>query len=110
MNSESDEKFEEKIKSYSNLRIIKVNTTSVNKNYFNVVTSLESIPGSTPTLGGINFTSAEISYIDACNPEQGINFVMKAKKANAGDTLINLNDVTSNFTRFFKSALVIPNC
>ncbi len=35
---------------------------------------------------------------------------MKAKKANAGDTVINLSDVTSNFTKFFKAALVTPDC
>ena len=62
-------------------------------------------------LGGINFTSTQISFISTCDPAKDAVLVFKAKEANvsAGDSIINITERTEEIMEAFKTGLVIPN-
>src|SRR3989338_6800310 len=78
---------------------------------FALITQVKDTDTPGDNVGGINFTDATLNYISTCNPENGLEVVMKGTEANvsAGDAIINITNATVQATDAFLTALAIPN-
>lgn len=76
---------------------------------FQVLSHVEDTQNTEDKVGGIDFTSLNLNYISACDPND-IKFIMKGTEANRGSSqIVDLNEATEEATSHFLVGLAIPN-